>query len=61
MLTAGLLVSTSVAGFAAPAAIARVPLMAAHTSSVTPAYYTYNHHRYDHRHWDASHKRWHYY
>ena len=61
MLTAGLLVSASAAGFAAPAPIARVPLMAAQTPNVMPVYYTWNHHRYDHRHWDAAHKRWHYY
>jgi hypothetical protein len=61
MLTAGLLVSTAAAGFAAPAAIARVPQTAVYTSNVTPVYYTWNHHRYDHRRWDAGHKRWNYY
>jgi hypothetical protein len=61
MLTAGLLLSTSAAGFANPAANLRVPQMAVHTSNVTPVYYVWNHHHYDHRRWDATHKRWNYY
>jgi hypothetical protein len=33
----------------------------ARSSSIEPAYYYYNHHRYRHRSWDRRYRRWRYY
>jgi hypothetical protein len=61
LLTAGLVLGTATAAFAAPAAIARAPQAVGQASRITPVYYVWNHHHYDHRSWDAAHKRWRYY
>lgn len=61
MLMAGLVLSTASASLATPAAMARPSQVTLRTAGIMPVYYTWNHHRYDHRRWDAAHKRWHYY
>jgi hypothetical protein len=61
MLMAGFVLSPAFAAPATQAAMAQPSQMTLRTPNIVPVYYTWNHHRYDHRSWDAAHKRWHYY
>jgi hypothetical protein len=60
-LVAGLALSAASTAWATPAAMVRPAQTTLQTQGIMPVYYTWNHHRYDHRRWDAAHKRWHYY
>jgi hypothetical protein len=60
-VVAGLTVGLSTIGVASPTIPLVNPDIALRNSQVQQAYYTYNHHRYQHRAWDKRRKRWRYY
>jgi hypothetical protein len=61
MVATGIFLGAATASFAAPVPLPLALNAASQAGNVQTVYYMYNHHRYYHRHWDAAHKRWHYY
>ena len=57
----GLLVATTSIASAAPATDLLGRTTLSHATSIQPAYYYWNHHRYRHRSWDRRRHRWRYY